>query len=166
MKLMGRILYMAAGGLAVSIWQYKKHFAFAFLMGTLAAVMFLQTGCRSRSPKGLHGGTDAERGMAKAALDDAYRFLHGTGHFPNVKPYDGWTLRLNPVGQDHVFPGHPGKTYAVAYGSHAVTFKRPMFGNMMFHEMKHILLERYGYSAESRSHDRRAFPEGDKVKRN
>lgn len=133
----------------------------------LLGITQLVTGCRSSSgPKGIVGGTEHERGMALAAARDAYTFLNRTGRYPNVQPYSGWTVRLNQVGQDHVFPGHSGHTYAVAYGSRAITYKRPMFGNMMFHEWKHILLNHYGYEAESARHDRPAFPEGNRVKRN
>jgi len=136
-------------------------------VGVTIVLLLLGSGCRSGGgSKGITGGTAQERGMALQASRDAYTFLHGTGHFPNVKPYSGWDLRLNPVGRDHVFPGHSNKTEAVAYGSRAITFKRPMFGNLMFHEMKHILLHRAGYVNESSSHDRRAFPEGNTVRRN
>jgi len=135
-------------------------------------LVFSLTGCSlfrggSSNRKGINGGSPEERAMFADAINEAYNQLNRSGHFPRVKPYDGWRINLEVKPTLAVKNGrgvmrwdNPQKTrwtYATATTSTRVEYARPFRKDTAIHEAKHLLLFKYGYRTESRNHDPRAF---------
>lgn len=127
-------------------------------LSAIALIVLVATGCQSSQPKGITGPYSD---MAHVAAQAAYNELRSYG--APVQPYSGWSVRLVQRPAGYQWPGHGPSIDAVTFGTNRIEF-RQMSGSLMQHEWKHILLNRAGMIAESNSHDRRYFPEGNKVR--
>lgn len=140
-------------------------------------LLSLLAGCATfRDDGGIRGGSPEEQSAFRHYFRTEAAWLREQGFTRVQDTHDRRGYRLIPqpnVGVVTLRSGNrQGKLkqvnahhhwYALA-SVHACRYARPLSPEVVQHEVRHPLLEWAGYIEESRSHDRRAFPDGGNVR--